>query len=81
MVTHPDPRKGPVDRTPPTGRLTVTHTERPWGVVLLFPPSGQLADVRQTAADTGRATSKRRLGPSGHGLKLQFHLDEIELDR
>ena len=25
MVTHPDPRKGPVDRTPPTGRLTVTH--------------------------------------------------------
>ncbi len=28
MVTHPDPRKGPVDRTPPTGRLTVTHTKR-----------------------------------------------------
>jgi len=25
MVTQPDPRKGPVDRTPPTGRLTVTH--------------------------------------------------------
>ena len=25
MVTHPDPRKGPVDRTPPIGRLTVTH--------------------------------------------------------
>ena len=24
MVTHPDPRKGPVDRTPPIGRLTVT---------------------------------------------------------
>lgn len=24
MVTHPDARKGPVDRTPPTGRLTVT---------------------------------------------------------
>ena len=81
MVTHPDPRKGPVDRTPPTGRLTVTHTERPWGVVLLFPPSGQLADVRQTAADTGRATSKRRLGPSGNGLQLQFQFDEIELDR
>ena len=26
MVTHPDPRKGPVDRTPPIGRLTVTHS-------------------------------------------------------
>jgi len=25
MVTHPDSRKGPVDRTPPIGRLTVTH--------------------------------------------------------
>ena len=24
MAIHPDPRKGPVDRTPPTGRLTVT---------------------------------------------------------
>src|SRR6202035_6067006 len=24
MTTHPDTRKGPVDRTPPTGRLTVT---------------------------------------------------------
>jgi hypothetical protein len=24
MVTHPEPRKGPVDRIPPTGRLTVT---------------------------------------------------------
>jgi len=24
MATHPDPRKGPVDKTPPTGRLTVT---------------------------------------------------------
>ena len=24
MTIHPDPRKGPVDRTPPTGRLTVT---------------------------------------------------------
>ena len=32
MVTHPDPRKGPVDRTPPIGRLTVTHTERRWGL-------------------------------------------------
>lgn len=26
MAIHPDPRKGPVDRTPPTGRLTVTPT-------------------------------------------------------
>jgi len=25
MATHPVSRKGPVDRTPPTGRLTVTH--------------------------------------------------------
>ena len=28
MTTHPDPRKGPVDRTPPTGRLTVTYPGR-----------------------------------------------------
>jgi len=33
MVTHPDPRKGPVDRTPPIGRLTVTHNERHRGQV------------------------------------------------
>jgi len=25
MATQPDTRKGPVDRTPPTGRLTVTY--------------------------------------------------------
>ncbi|MCU1486617.1 MAG: hypothetical protein JWN67_3363 [Actinomycetia bacterium] len=36
MVTQPDPRKGPVDRIPPIGRLTVTHLpKRPFldGVV------------------------------------------------
>ena len=37
MVTHPDSRKGPVDRTPPTGRLTVTHTDRRWGSPLVTP--------------------------------------------
>jgi len=31
MVTHPDSRKGPVDRTPPTGQLTVTHADKRWG--------------------------------------------------
>ena len=36
MVTHPDPRKGPVDRTPPIGRLTVTHTEGRWGLCSRF---------------------------------------------
>ncbi len=36
MVTHPDPRKGPVDRTPPIGRLTVTHTEGRWGLCFCF---------------------------------------------
>jgi len=28
MATHRDPRKGPGDRTPPIGRLTVTY--RAW---------------------------------------------------
>ena len=28
MATQPESRKGPVDRTPPTGRLTVTPTGR-----------------------------------------------------
>ena len=29
MATHPDTRKGPVDRTPPTGRLTVAYLSGP----------------------------------------------------
>ena len=36
MVTHPDSRKGPVDRTPPIGRLTVTHTDRRWDPLIEF---------------------------------------------
>ncbi len=36
MVTQPESRKGPVDRTPPTGRLTVTHTDRRWGLCFCF---------------------------------------------
>ena len=36
MVTHPESRKGPVDRTPPTGRLTVTHTDWRWGLCFCF---------------------------------------------
>ena len=37
MDGHPSgPRKGPVDRTPPTGRLTVTHTEGRGGLCSRF---------------------------------------------
>jgi uncharacterized membrane protein YhaH (DUF805 family) len=39
MVTHPDSRKGPVDRTPPTGRLTVTHLPERRGALIVPPPS------------------------------------------
>ena len=41
MVTQPDPRKGPVDRTPPTGRLTVVEPPGqdlcPWVEAHLMP--------------------------------------------
>jgi len=80
MVTHPDPVRD--RRTEP--RLQVgSPSPTPSGarVVLFFPPPGQLAGVRRTVADTGRATSKRILGPAGNGPKLQFHLGEIDLDR
>ncbi len=36
MATQPESRKGPVDRTPPTGWLTVTHTDRRWGLCFCF---------------------------------------------
>ena len=55
MVTHPDPRKGPVDRTPPTGRLTVTHTDL-WGQKEVEPgPATQPATAKANRADTAKA--------------------------
>jgi len=66
MVTYPDPRKGPVDRTPPTGRLTVTPGQSTAGLGICFRLQGSwrvYAELRwrrsaSREADTWRTRSR-----------------------
>ena len=63
MVTHRDPRKGPVDRTPPTGRLTVTTTLTSGNVVYRASAGrGEDAGAPKTASTAWRV----RPSESGH---------------
>jgi len=50
MVTQPDPRKGPVDRTPPTGRLTVTYLPKQLGSWAFVPDPVAALDRRGSSS-------------------------------